>query len=390
MESNKIQNILVKYLSNQATFSELDELDEWLKNPENEQLFKSYIRTNYAIDYNFKKFNSEEIKTMLSMEVANERKVIKFKRIRKRLLYVTAAAVIIGLLATNFFFKDYFFNESLEKAPVIVSKTIEIGTDKATLTLEDGSVVTLQKGNNYQTKTAVSNGEEIVYDAGKRNSSKIAYNYLTIPRGGQFHLVLSDGTQVWLNSETQLKFPVSFVEGVTRQVELVYGEAFFEVSPSTKHKGAKFKVLNQSQEVEVLGTQFNIKAYKGDTTIYTTLVEGKVAVSYSENSKILKPYEQAKLNLDDHKMIIAEVDVYNEISWKDGVFSFRKKPLGEIMQVLSRWYDVDVQFANQDMKKVLFNGALRKDQNIDDVLKIIKNFKVINDYEIINKKVVIK
>ena len=258
------------------------------------------------------------------------------------------------------------------------------------MTLEDGTVVTLQKGNNYQTKTTQSNGEEIVYKAGNRMASKTAYNYLTIPRGGQFHLVLSDGTKVWLNSETQLKYPVAFTDGVTRQIELVYGEAYFEVSPSTKHKGAKFKVLNQSQEVEVLGTHFNIKAYKDETNVLTTLVEGKVAVSSQGKKQILNPSEQANLNLQNNTIAVTEVDAYNEISWKDGVFSFRKKPLGEIMKVLSRWYDIEVQFENQDSKNARFNGVLGKEQKIEDILKRIKKFKVIEDFEIKNKKVILK
>jgi ferric-dicitrate binding protein FerR (iron transport regulator) len=276
------------------------------------------------------------------------------------------------------------------KPPLIVNTTIKVGTDKATLTLADGSVVALQKGKNYQTNTINSNGEQIVYKSGKQKSSEIAYNYLTIPRGGQFYVVLSDGTQVWLNSETQLKYPVAFNDGETRKVELVYGEAFFEVSPSTKHKGAKFRVFNKSQEVEVLGTQFNIKAYNDEATILTTLVEGKVSVSYAGSTKLLKPNEQSSLNIQDKTMNIANVDVYNETSWRDGVFSFRKKPLGEIMKVLSRWYDVDVQFDNQDIKKAKFNGVLGKDQKIEDILKRIKKFKAIHDYEIINQKVILK
>jgi transmembrane sensor len=390
MESNKIQNIIVKYLSNQATFAELDALDNWIKNPENEKLFQSYIRTNYAIDYNMKKFNAEKIKLMLSKEIAKERKVIRLKKIRQRILYMAAASVVIGVLATGFFFKNSLYNKPSESLPVLVNNAIQVGTDKATLTLEDGTVVALQKGANYQTKTTHSNGEQIVYVAGNRNATKTTYNYLTIPRGGQFHLVLSDGTKVWLNSETQLKYPVAFNDGETRRVELVYGEAFFEVSPSTKHKGAKFKVFNLSQEVEVLGTQFNIKAYKDEANIYTTLVEGKVSVSYSNTNKILKPNEQASLNLQDNSLAIANVDVYNEISWRDGVFSFRKKPLGEIMKVLSRWYDIEVQFENQNTKNARFNGVLGKEQKIEDILKRIKKFKVINDYEIINKKVILK
>jgi len=390
MESNKIENIIVKYLSNQASFSDLDELEKWVEDPKNEKLFQSYIRTNYAVDYNLKKFDSEKIKTMLSNQIAQEQKVFRLKKIRQRLFYGAAATLIIGVLSVNFFFKDSLFNTPIKNAPIVVNNTIEIGTDKATLTLEDGSVIALQKGNNFQTKTAQSNGEKITYNVGKQNSSKIAFNYLTIPRGGQFHLVLSDGTEVWLNSETQLKYPVSFQEGKTRQVELVYGEAYFDVSSSTKHKGSKFKVLNQSQEVEVVGTEFNIKAYRDETNIYTTLVEGKVVISNQGKNRILKPREQSNLNLQDKTIAISKVDVYNEISWKDGVFSFRKKPLGEIMKVLSRWYDVEVQFENQDLKKVGFNGVLGKEQKLEDILKIIKKFKVIKEYEIKNKKVILK
>jgi len=390
MESNKIKKIIVKYLSNQAAFSELDELDNWIKNPENEKLFQSFIRTNYAIDYNLKKFNSNKIKLMLSEEIAKEKKVFRFKKIRRRIFYGAAASLVIGLLATGFFLNSNKFIPPEVKSPIVVNTPIEVGTDKATLTLEDGTIVALQKGNNYQTKTTQSNGEQIVYKAGNRNSSKTAYNYLTIPRGGQFHLVLTDGTKVWLNSETQLKYPVAFTDGETRQIELVYGEAYFEVSPSTKHKGAKFKVLNQSQEVEVLGTHFNIKAYRDETNVFTTLVEGKVAVSNSKINKILKPSEQSNLNLRDKTIAISKVDVYNEISWKDGVFSFRKKPLGEIMKVLSRWYDIDVQFENEKLEKVEFNGVLGKEQKIGDILKRIKKFKVIDDYEIKNKKIILK
>ena len=390
MESNKIEKIIVKYLSNQATFAELDELDNWIKNPENEKLFQSYIRTNYAIDYNLKKFNSDKIKLMLSEKIAKEKKVFRLNKIRQRILYGAAASLVIGLVATGFFFNSNRLAPPEVKTPIVVNNTIEIGTDKATLTLEDGTVVALQKGNNYQTKTTQSNGEQIVYKAGNRNSSKTAYNYLTIPRGGQFYLVLSDGTKVWLNSETQLKYPVAFTDGATRQIELVYGEAYFEVSPSTKHKGAKFKVLNQSQEVEVLGTQFNIKAYRDETNVYTTLVEGKVAISNSGKNRILKPNEQSNLNLQDNSIAIAQIDVYNEISWRDGVFSFRKKPLGEIMKVLSRWYDIEVQFENQETKNARFNGVLGKEQKIEDILKRIKKFNIINDYEIKNKKVILK
>ena len=258
------------------------------------------------------------------------------------------------------------------------------------MTLEDGSQVALEKGNAYQTQNALSNGEEIKYEKGTDNISKMVYNFLTVPRGGQFHLVLSDGSEVWLNSESQLKYPVNFIKGQTRKVELVYGEGYFDVSPSTEHEGSKFIVSNQSQEIEVLGTEFNIKAYKDETNIYTTLVEGRVLIGTASTRNILKPSQQANLNLNDGNLDIATVNVYNEISWKEGVFSFRRKPLVEIMKVLSRWYDMDVYFDNPELENVGFNGVLGKDQQIEEILNTIKNFGIINDYEIINKTILLK
>ena len=154
------------------------------------------------------------------------------------------------------------------------------------MTLADGSKIALEKGTPVQTQNANSNGEELIYESSK-NTSRLVYNYLTIPRGGQFVIKLSDGTKVWLNSASQLKFPVAFIEGESREVELVYGEAYFEVSPSTAHKGAHFQVYNKKQKVEVVGTEFNIKAYKDESNIYTTLVNGKVNVE-TGNKKLKK------------------------------------------------------------------------------------------------------
>ena len=388
MKSNKIKNIIVKYLNNQATFSELDDLDKWLQNPNNEKLFNSYIRTNYATEYNMRKFNSEKIKIQLLKEIADEKKVLKLKKIHQAMRY-TAAAVVIGILTTTYLFKDNILNTPIETTPIIVN-TIEPGTDKATLTLEDGSRIALEKGSKVQTENANSNGEEIIYEAGERVKTEIAYNYLTIPRGGQFFVKLSDGTQVWLNSESQLKYPVSFVEGEPRIVELVYGEAYFDVSPSTEHKGSKFKVFNQSQEIEVIGTEFNIKAYKDESNIYTTLVEGKVLVNYENRKQNLTPNEQSSLDVNNKIFLVKKVDVYNEISWKEGVFSFESKPLKEIMKVLSRWYDIEVVFENKSLENIRFFGVLGKDQKIEEILETIKKFKIIEEYEIEDKTIILK
>ena len=319
----------------------------------------------------------------------DENNAVRLKR-KHRIVSYAAAAVLTGLLVTGYFIKNNNFTKSIETNPRIINNNIGIGSDRAILTLEDGSQVALEKGNAYQTQNALSNGEEIKYEKGTDNISKMVYNFLTVPRGGQFHLVLSDGSEVWLNSESQLKYPVNFIKGQTRKVELVYGEGYFDVSPSTEHEGSKFIVSNQSQEIEVLGTEFNIKAYKDETNIYTTLVEGRVLIGTASTRNILKPSQQANLNLNDGNLDIATVNVYNEISWKEGVFSFRRKPLVEIMKVLSRWYDMDVYFDNPELENVGFNGVLGKDQQIEEILNTIKNFGIINDYEIINKTILLK
>lgn len=312
--------------------------------------------------------------------------------VRKLYWKYVAAASVIALLATGYFFREALFSGRfpMDGDTTIVNSTIEKGTDKAVLTLEDGTTVTLEKGKSYQADNISSNGEKLVYSQSKNPKEAIKYNYLTIPRGGQFAITLSDDTQVWLNSESQLKYPTAFIEGATREVELVYGEAYFDVSPGTDHNGAKFKVLSSYQEVEVLGTEFNVKAYKDETNTYTTLVEGKVAVSSEKGKQDLSPNQQSILNMDAKTFTVETVDVYNEISWKEGIFSFEGKSLEEIMKVLSRWYDMEVVLENDAVRNVEFNGSLGKDQSIEEILNIIKNFKVIRAYEINNRTVILK
>nr|WP_315242282.1 FecR domain-containing protein [uncultured Flavobacterium sp.] len=303
--------------------------------------------------------------------------------------YGVAAAILLFV-----FFNAVYNEDNLQKIKTpetsIVNNNIKIGSDKATLTTEDGTTIVLEKGKSYTANNLVSNGKELVYAKATTSKAAVAYNYLTIPRGGEFFVKLADGTQVWLNSESKLKYPVSFVEGETRKVELVYGEAYFSVSPSTAHKGAKFQVLTGLQEVEVIGTQFNIKAYRDEDIIYTTLVEGKVAVEIADQKEMLKPNQQLTLNKLNKNRVIADVDVYSETAWKKGLFAFQSKSLKEIMQVLSRWYDVDVEFEDKSLENIEFKGVLNKNQNIEEILTLIKKTKFIKAYEIKKDRIIIK
>ena len=256
--------------------------------------------------------------------------------------------------------------------------------------MEDGSQIALKQGESIQTSNAKSNGKEIIYEASNSSKSEVVYNYLTISRGGQYSLVLSDGTKVWLNSDTQLKYPVTFEKGINRKVELVYGEAYFDVSPSTANNGSKFVVANNAQEVEVIGTEFNIKAYKEESYVYTTLVEGRVIVNLKHSVQELMPNQHLSIDLKNGTTKVSEIDVFNEVSWKDGIFSFEEKSLVDIMKVLSRWYDVEVTFENESIKNEEFIGLLRKDQSLNKIISTIKDYGVIKNYEFNGNQLIIK
>lgn len=388
-----MQNLIAKYFTKQASLSELDELTKWVEDPAHKEEFIQYAKINHAIDFNMKNFGTDKSKKLLLKFIEKEKKAHKM---RQTLHIVKYAAVILIFLGIGFFFKNGFLDtiptsiDSDTTMPVTLDHKIEVGTDKATLTLEDGSHIDLEKGKTVRTKNGQSNGEELIYDSSNTPSTEIAYNYLTIPRGGQFHLKLADGTLVWLNSESQLKYPVAFAEGKTRIVELVYGEAYFEVSPSTEHQGATFRVLHPSQEIEVLGTEFNIKAYRNETNIYTTLVNGKVTISTATTKQVLEPNQQSNLDLKNNNISVQQADVNQEISWRRGLFSFKGKSLEEIAMVLSRWYDVDIEFSRPELKDVRFNGVLRKEDAIEEILNTILTTNSIKAYEINKKKISLK
>ena len=366
----EIEKIVVKFLNQEANHSELEKLEDLLKNEEGIQVFNSYVKTQYISTLSMTEYDVNKAKETIKTRLK------KGKRTRRVYLYkkLAVAASIMLMLGMTFYI---LYNSSQVNTPETENQPhlIVAGTDKAILTLENGDEVALEKGKKYQTGKVRSNGEELVYaDKGQSEvGGKVPlYNYLTIPRGGQFFVKLSDGTEVWLNSETKLKYPVKFTDGISRQVELIYGEAYFKVSPSTAHNGAEFQVLTNSQEIDVLGTEFNLKAYNNDPVMATTLVEGKIKIKKGEVTETLMPNQQATISHESDKIDIEEVDVSQEISWVKGLFSFNEKPLEEIMTVLSRWYDTEVIFENAKQKNFVFTGILERTKAIEDILKLIE------------------
>ena len=303
--------------------------------------------------------------------------------------YWKAAAAIV-LLATAVFL---FRNNTHPKQTAAVQSNEERfkydadpGGNKAVLTLADGSVIVLNEAGNGvladQGGTSVSKAKEgqLVYDASAGAvSPKLAYNTISIPRGGQYQITLPDGTKVWLNSSSSLTFPTAFT-GKERKVEL-RGEAYFEVakvkrrrqgapSPQKGEMRIPFIVESGSQQIEVLGTHFNVMAYNDEAAIKTTLLEGSVKVLHltSHISHLLKPGQQALMKSGTIK--VAEVDTEEAVAWKNGMFQFNNTDMQTVMRQLERWYNVEVDEDNMPHKR--FNGIISRDVPLSQVLKMME------------------
>ena len=265
-------------------------------------------------------------------------------------------------------------------------KDIVPGSRKAQLVLGDGSIISLDSAKTMQ--LTEKDGTDIdkvsgrlVYNSGAGNGA-ILFNTLTTPRGGEYQLVLPDGSKVWLNASSSLKFPTRF-DGSSRTVFL-NGEAYFEVARNEK---MPFHVkLNDGMDVEVLGTHFNIMGYDDESEIKTTLAEGRVKVSKESVTVFLTPAKQAVLNKSEKSLVVNNADVSKELAWKNGMIEFNGEDLHYIMRQLSRWYDVDIYFERQ-IPKGRYEGAIRREAPLSKVLEILKLAGV--EFKMENRKILI-
>lgn len=262
------------------------------------------------------------------------------------------------------------------------------GGERATLTLADGTAILLDSTGSGV--LAQQSGMQIVkldsgqlaYQAGDQGGTeKEQYNTLTTPRGGQYRVTLPDGTRVWLNAASSLRYPAAFTGG-ERNVEL-NGEAYFEVASREK---MPFIVQLNGMEVEVLGTHFNIMAYEDENTIQTTLLEGSVAVSTkspqagnkkqeTKNSKRLKPGQQARLSKGTADLEIAEVNTNEAVAWKDGFFQFERASLPVVMRQLERWYNIEVVYEGA-IPEQYFGGRIPRNLPLSKIISVLEHNKV--------------
>jgi transmembrane sensor len=398
-----MQNLFKKYIYNQCSPEEVKELLAYFNISENEILLRSIIRENLetlTISTDKEESQWKEVTQQIYTQIKKQNAAEKVKIapiFRRRWIRVAAAAVLlIGAGAV------YKFADDKEREQQIVRINAENekhdvapGGNKAVLTLANGSVIILdsatngtltQQGNSKVIK--LSNGQ-LVYNLVSKKPNEILYNTISTPRGGQYQLTLADGSKVWLNAASSLRFPATFT-GNERNVELT-GEAYFEVA---KNASMPFKVnVAGKAEVEVFGTHFNINNYVDETTINTTLLEGKVKVTPLSNSKLriqnsrmLAPGQQAILNNNGQISLNKKVNVEEVMAWKNGIFNFNNADLQTVLRQLSRWYDVDVVYEGAIPQRE-FEGKMERNLNLSQVLKILEKNNV--HFKIEKKKLIV-
>lgn len=382
IQQNEIDEKLLAYLLDELDDVGREEVKAWLEESEgNKEYFREFQRVYLEFQWG-----------VYAREVKSDFNLLR-KKLRKRsslqVWYGVAAAVVIllsvgGILLWN--------SGEIEEKPVQVAKkvTIQPGKSQAILVLSSGEEVAMgnvsrQLEEKDGTSVVVSETGRISYQSaeGKGGTTKDTarvMNRLVIPRGGEFNLTLSDGTRVWLNAETELRYPVQF-NGKERVVYLK-GEAYFEVS---KNKEKPFLVQVDDMSVKVYGTAFNVNTYN---KIETVLVTGSVSMNQGGKEVLLKPNQKGVFDQVSGKITVEDVDVLAYVSWKNGDFIFRNESLHSIMDKLSRWYGLEVLYQDAGLQDVRLSGNLKR---YKDVRELFVSFEKISDarFKVQGNKVIV-
>lgn len=362
LEKATLIRLTEKYVDGTASGEERHELESWY----DQQLHQNNLAKEEQRDEEELMEIGDKILNNINVQInLNEE-----KRPKKYFYRLAVAASLIAVIG----FTWYKLKETAEANKTNnLANVINPGGNKALLTLADGTTINLDQAlngtiaNQQGVKITKTADGQLLYTILENKSAKSTFNTISTPAGGQYQVTLPDGTKVWLNTLSSLKYPTSFT-GKYRTVELS-GEGYFEVA---KNKNKPFRLKTAKQEISVLGTHFNVSAYADDAEIKTTLVEGGVSVkNFSPLATgLLKPGQQAVFRQTNFQ--IKNVDVEEFIAWKNGLFVFNDESIQEAMQKIARWYNVDIQYIG-DFDGIYFGGSFSKYNNLQATLKILES-----------------
>lgn len=364
MDTRDIDALLEKYLLGEASAEEKTEAEQWLADEGNSEYFREFLAARQQILW------AAGI-DRIGDGYERFRRNASLRPGRKRRLVQVAAAAVIAVAAAGAGLALWVGRSAVDDT------VIPSGSSIATLYLSDGDSVPLGVGHTEYTEDdgtviSVSGTGSVMYGTGGSEGQPPVVNRLVVPRRGEFHLCLADGTQVWLNSESELVYQSHFPDG-ERRVKLE-GEAYFEVA---RDASKPFVVEAGGMSVRVLGTEFNINTYTSGY-VETVLVSGSVAIAGGGAETMIAPGQKALYDRGAGTTAVEDVDITPYVSWKHGNFDFNNEPLEAIMEKLERWYDLRVVYADENARKVRLSGILER---YSDVNELFSNFESISDLD---------
>ncbi|MDB4924031.1 FecR family protein [Mucilaginibacter sp.] len=367
------------YFKKTATQQETNELFKLITSSANDEHLTMLMKKSWdEIQFTVPLFSANKSYEMLNHILHNGKQQLEAIPSQTRIFYwkkytAAAAIVLVGSFCLYFSLKQKSLKQQLiAQKPTKVLHDALPGTNKAVLTLADGSTVALDSAHigilSKQGKSIVNNTStgKLIYTVGDSGEEAMPQiNTLATPRGGQYQIILPDGSKVWLNATSSIKYP-TFFKGKDRQVEIT-GEVYFEVA---KNPAMPFIVKTRNTEIEVLGTHFNVMAYDDENTTKTTLQEGAVKIRSGNWSGVLKPGQQA-IQSKQNGNTIKEVDVDQELAWKNGLFQFTDDDIQSIMRKVCRWYDLNVIYEGKIPVKQ-YSGRISRSVKVSELLNMLK------------------
>lgn len=392
----RIVHLLELYSSREATDAEEQELFQWLNENDNQhtvsehihQLIQQFDRKELIPSVDWESLYQEILKKTYTKDIEP---VVSRRMLWPRIAVAASIILILGIgvfyLLTSESSKPQI--AAIDKQPELpVQNDIQPGTNGAILTLANGRKIVLDTAGNDTLVT--QGGIKLLNHNGQLSynhipsvpSEEVLYNIMTTTRGRQYQLLLLDGTRVWLNASSSIKYPTTFT-GKERTVEIT-GEAYFEVA----HNASKpFNVVVNGMNIHVLGTHFNVNAYDDETTTRTTLLEGSVRVTKDNLSTMLVPGQQAQMNKKGELKVFNDADLQEVVAWKDGLFVMKKADIGSIMRQIARWYDVEIVYQGS-IPPGRISGDIPRNMNLSKVLEVMELSGV--HFTIEGKKVMVK
>ena len=381
MKCFQISRWLASDMAGTLAGSDREALDKWLAESEANRETYRELKQDFLRGKGMGPYSDEEVEHQLSLFYRNR------TRSRRIPFYYYAVASVV-LLVIGFSVLLYWGMRRDYSLPDTSPASIQVAQGQVMLELSSGERVGLVDSIHFEIKEPSGNiwvsGEELCYRERDTLLREEVYNTLLVPRGAEYKVSLADGTLVWLNSESELRYPVRF-SGNRRTVYLK-GEGYFVVAPD---KDRPFTVsAGDDVDVRVLGTKFNVSAYAGDEEIITTLAEGSVEIVMSGDSTRMQSNEQVVFNKKEKTFYRGEVDASVYSAWKDGKFIFEDQPLERIMERLKRWYDMEVFYANDEVREYRLTGDLKKYENFEQAVRMIEEVAGL-EVDINNKCVII-